>query len=150
VPVTGSTATSSTVVRFVDTNVLLYAVSRDRAEQGKAERANDILTARDLSLSVQVLQEFYVQATRVSRSDPLSHEEAAGLVESFMRFPVLDVSSDLVHAAMATRQRLGMSYWDAAIVEAGRTLGCEVVLSEDLGDGRDYGGIRVENPFRGL
>jgi predicted nucleic acid-binding protein len=28
-------------------------------------------------------------------------------------------------------------------------LGCEVVLSEDLSDGEDYAGIRVENPFRG-
>jgi predicted nucleic acid-binding protein len=49
---------------------------------------------------------------------------------------------------MATRQRFGISYWDAAILEAGRSLGCEVVLSEDLSDGEDYAGVRVENPFR--
>ena len=66
---TASAATSSTTVRFVDTNVLLYAVSRDPEEQDKAARANDILTARDVALSVQVLQEFYVQATRASRPD---------------------------------------------------------------------------------
>lgn len=41
-----------------------------------------------------------------------------------------------------------ISYWDAAIIEASRTLGCDVVLSEDLSDGQDYAGIRVENPFR--
>jgi predicted nucleic acid-binding protein len=50
--------TSSTTVRFVDTNVLLYAISRDPTEQDKAARANDILAARDVALSVQVLQEF--------------------------------------------------------------------------------------------
>jgi predicted nucleic acid-binding protein len=50
-------------------------------------------------------------------------------------------------AAMATRQRFGISYWDAAIVEAGRALGCDVVLSEDLSDSEDYAGVRVENPF---
>jgi hypothetical protein len=72
---TGSTASNSTTVRFVDTNILLYATSRDPKEQGKAARANDILTARDVALSVQVLQEFYVQATRASRPDPLSHEQ---------------------------------------------------------------------------
>jgi hypothetical protein len=49
---------------------------------------------------------------------------------------------------MATRQRFGISYRDAAILEAARTLGCEIVLSEDLGDGQDYAGVRVENPFR--
>ncbi len=59
-------------MRFVDTNVLLYAISRDPEEQGKAERANDLLAARHVALSVQVLQEFYVQATRDSRPDPLT------------------------------------------------------------------------------
>jgi len=51
-------------------------------------------------------------------------------------------------AALTTRNRFQISYWDAAILEAARALGCEVVLSEDLSDGQDYGGIAVENPFR--
>jgi predicted nucleic acid-binding protein len=135
-------------VRFVDTSVLLYAVSRDPKEQDKAARANGILAARDIALSVQVLQEFYVQATRVSRPDPLTHEQAIGLLESFLRFPVQGITTDLMLAAAATRQRFGISYWDAAILEAARLLGCEVVLSEDLGDGQDYAGVRVQNPFR--
>jgi predicted nucleic acid-binding protein len=134
-------------VRFVDTNVLLYAVSKDSQEQGKAERAREILAARDLALSVQVLQEFYVQVTRASRSDPLTHEQASKLVESFMRFPVAEITTEIMLAATATRRRFQISYWDAAILEAARSLGCEVVLSEDLSDGQDYAGIRVENPF---
>jgi predicted nucleic acid-binding protein len=135
-------------VRFVDTNVLLYAISRDPDEQDKAQRANDILDTRDVAVSVQVLQEFYVQATRESRPDPLTHDQAAKLVDSFSRFPVQPITTELMLAAMATRQRFGISYWDAAILEAGRSLGCEVVLSEDLSDGEDYAGVRVENPFR--
>lgn len=134
-------------MRFIDTNVLLYAISRDRQEQGKAKRANEILAARDLALSVQVLQEFYVQATRSTRTDPLTHEQAVLLVESFMRFPVAPITSGLMQAALATRRRCGISYWDAAIIEAGRSLGCDVVLSEGLSDGEDYAGVRVENPF---
>lgn len=135
-------------MRFADTNVLLYAISRDPKEQDKAARANEILAARDVALSVQVLQEFYVQATRESRLDALTHEQAARLVESFLRFPVLAITTDLMLAAAATSRRFGVSYWDAAILEAARELGCAVVLSEDLGDGQDYGGVRVENPFR--
>jgi predicted nucleic acid-binding protein len=135
-------------VRFIDTNVLLYAISRDPEERDKAERANEILAARDLALSIQVLQEFYVQATRMSRPDPLTHEQAVELVESFMRFPVITITAELMLAAFATRWRFGMSYWDAAILEASRSLGCDVVLSEDLTDGEDYAGVRVENPFR--
>ncbi|BBZ40936.1 PIN domain-containing protein [Mycobacterium conspicuum] len=135
-------------MRFIDTNVLLYAISHDPEERDKAKRANDILAARDLAVSVQVLQEFYVQATRASRPDPITHEQAVALVESFMRFPVAPITAEVVLAALATSQRFRVSYRDAAILEAGRALGCDVVLSEDLSDGADYAGLRVENPFR--
>jgi predicted nucleic acid-binding protein len=134
-------------VRFVDTNVLLYAISRDPDEQTKAARANEILSAGEVALSVQVLQEFYVQATRESRADRLTYQQATALVESFRRFTVQETKIDVMMAAMATAQRFGISYWDAAILEAARVLGCEVVLSEDLSDGQDYAGVRVENPF---
>ena len=135
-------------MRFVDTNVLLYAVSKDSAEATKALRANELLRHRDLALSVQVLQEFYAQATRETRSDALTHEQAVGLAESFMRYPVQAIDVSLARAAFATRHRFGLSYWDAAIIEAARALGCSVVLSEDLSHGDDYSGVRVENPFR--
>ena len=135
-------------MQFVDTNVLLYAISRDPAEQDKAKRANDILTGRDLALSVQVLQEFYVQATRASRQDAITHQQAVRLIESFRRFSVQDVTSAIMMAALDARQRFQISYWDAAIIEASRVMGCAEVLSEDLNDGQDYAGIRVTNPFR--
>lgn len=134
-------------MRFVDTNVLLYAISSDPQEQAKSECANEILSSRDLGLSAQVLQEFYVQATHERRADALSHEQAVALVESFRRFPMQETTTELVLAAMSTKQRFDISYWDAAILEAARALRCGVVLSEDLSDGQDYGGVRVENPF---
>jgi predicted nucleic acid-binding protein len=135
-------------VRFVDTNILLYAISTDPAERGKARIANGIIDAGDICLSVQVLQEFYVQATRATRADPITHGQATGLIEAWLRFPVQAISTDVMRAALATRQRFGVSYWDAAIIEAGRATGCAVVLSEDLGHGVDYGGVVVEDPFR--
>ncbi len=58
-----------------------------------------------------------------------------------------EINVALARAAMATRDRFGISYWDAAILEAARTLACTVVLSEDLSHGQDYSGVRVENPF---
>jgi predicted nucleic acid-binding protein len=135
-------------VRFVDTNILLYAISRDPAEQDKAKRANDILAERDLALSVPVLQEFYVQATRVSRPDAIGHRQAVLLIESFRRFRVQDMTSAIMLAALDTRERFQLSYWDAAIIAAARAMDCTHVLSEDLGDGQDYGGVRVANPLR--
>jgi predicted nucleic acid-binding protein len=51
-------------------------------------------------------------------------------------------------AAVDARQRFQLSYWDAAIIEAARAMGCTDVLSEDLSDSQDYGGVLVTNPFR--
>jgi predicted nucleic acid-binding protein len=134
-------------VRFVDTNVLLYSISSDAAERAKRRRAEQILGHRDIALSVQVLQEFYVQATRASRGDAITHDQAERLVESFTRFHVQSLTLQVVRAAMRSRERFILSYWDAAIVEAARAVGCDVVLTEDLQDGQDLDGITVHNPF---
>jgi len=135
-------------VRFVDTNVLLYAVSKAPDEAAKSRAALQILNATDVALSVQVLQEFYVQVTRSGRKDALSAAQAGALVESWLRFPVQESSVALMRAAFATATRFRLSYWDAAIVEAARLAGCAVVLSEDLQHGQVLDGIRIENPFR--
>jgi predicted nucleic acid-binding protein len=135
-------------VRFVDTNVLLYLVATAAAERKKAKVAAAILADDDLALSVQVLQEFYAQATRPTRKDRLTHVQASALIESFvLRFPVQDMTVAIVRAALATKERFEISYWDAAIIEAARALACDEVLSEDLGDGQDYDGVVVRNPF---
>lgn len=135
-------------MRFVDTNVLLYAISRRPEEQRKRDVANELLSRHDLALSAQVLQEFYVQATRPTRDDALTHDQAAQLVTAFARFPVQPTTLPLVMAGMEARRRFQLSYWDAAIIEAARMLGCSAVLSEDLNDGQDYAGMPVANPFR--
>ncbi len=135
-------------MRFVDTNILLYAVSTAPDEEPKRRIALALLEADDLALSAQVLQEFYVQSTRVAKPEHLSHDQAAALIDSFLRFPAQETTVALVHAAVAARERFQISFWDAAIVEAARMLGCHTLLSEDLADGRSYEGVRVENPFR--
>ena len=49
--------------------------------------------------------------------------------------------------ALASKERWRISYWDAAIVEAARMLGCDVLLAEDLQDSMDFAGVRIQNPF---
>ncbi|MGZ5446273.1 MAG: PIN domain-containing protein [Thermoanaerobaculia bacterium] len=136
------------VLQFVDTNVLLYAISTAPDEAAKAREARRLLDGDDLALSVQVLQEFYVQATRKGRPDALAPRQAWQLVEAFLRFPVQDTTVSVVNAAIDSSSRFRISYWDAAILEAARSLGCRTVLSEDLAHGRDYEGVIVRNPFR--
>lgn len=137
-----------TVMRFVDTNVMFYSVSTAPAESEKAAKARELLRSRDLALSVQVLQEFYVQATRPSRPNPLTHDEAAAFIRTWRRFPTQDVTLSVLEDALAIKSRWQLSYWDSAIVAAARQAGCDEVLSEDMNDGQDYGGVKVVNPFK--
>lgn len=137
-------------MRFVDTNILLYAVSTAAEESEKTDIARALLRERDLGLSVQVLQEFYAQATRPSRPEPFTHNEARRLVHAFAIRPVQEMTLALVAQAIEARQQFGISYWDAAIVEAARTLGCSELLTEDLNHGQDYDGVTVRNPFASL
>ena len=137
-------------MRFVDTNVLIYAVSTASQDAEKRQRALDVLASRNLVLSVQVLQEFYVQATRTSRVGALTHEEAVSFVEAMRRFPVQMITLDVMRAAFVVRERFGLSYWDSAILAAARASGCRVVYSEDLHAEQDYDGLRVVNPFARL
>ena len=110
--------------------------------------ALSVLEGDDLALSVQVLQEFYVQATRSGKPERLTHAQASLLIESFLRFPVQEMTVELLQAALASKARFRISYGDAAIIEAARAQGCHAVLSEDLNHGQDYYGVKVVNPFR--
>jgi len=134
--------------RFVDTNILLYSISRHPDEAAKRDRAIGLLAATDLALSAQVLQEFYVQATRVTRADALPHDIATGLVRAWPRFPVQEISSAIVIAALEIHAVHGFSYWDSAIVAAAQALGCEELLSEDMSHGRRIGNLTILDPFR--
>src|SRR5258708_1505667 len=135
-------------MRFVDSNILLYAISKNFSEQLKAENAREILKSDDLACSIQVLQEFYVQATRPSRPSALSHEEAVAMIRARRRYAIQETTIAVFNAALRTTHQYGISYWDAAIIEAARALECDTVLSEDLSDTQDYGGVRVVNPFK--
>ena len=134
-------------MRFVDTNVLLYATCALAEEAPKRLRALELLKTGDMALSVQVLQEFYYQSTRASRQARITHEHAMKFLRSLESFPVQSMTPELFHSAVAISQRFQISYWDAAILAAARVLGCDAVYSEDLNPQQDYDGLRVVNPF---
>jgi predicted nucleic acid-binding protein len=134
--------------RFIDTNILLYSISRERTEARKRDIAITLLDADDIALSVQVLQEFYVQATRTTRTDALAHEVAVGLVRTWLRFKLQEITLPVMMSALEIKELYRLSYWDAAIVASARALGCRELLSEDMSHGREVEGITINNPFR--
>ena len=133
---------------FLDTNILLYSISQNPAESLKRDRAIALLADDSGALSIQVLQEFYVQATRTSRPDAVSHELAAGLIEAWSRFRIQDMTLPTFHTALRIRKAHGFSFWDSAIVAAALALGCDRIYTEDLTHGQMVDGLAIVDPFR--
>ena len=131
---------------FADTNLFLYAASKDPADARKKAIARTLLESEDIGISAQVLQEFAHNATAKRRLG-LNADETETVLRSLLEYPVLPVTGELVLEAFNVQQRYQIAFWDAAIVAAARKLGCETLYSEDLNPGQDYGGVVVRNPF---
>lgn len=131
---------------FLDTNVLIYAVSSEPAELSKKERALELIENVDFGVSAQVLQEFYVVSTR-RIALPMPPDEAVALLEHFKSLPVVWTDYPLVVAGVEASLRFDISYWDGAIVAAAERLGATTLYTEDLNHGQRYGSITVVNPF---
>jgi predicted nucleic acid-binding protein len=131
---------------FLDTNVLIYAVSSSPAESTKKERALELISHADFGLSAQVLQEFYINVTAKIVS-PLTPDEAVALLEQFRSFPVVWTDYPLIVSGIETALRFGISYWDGAIIAAAERLGATTLYTEDLNHGQRYASVQAVNPF---
>jgi predicted nucleic acid-binding protein len=138
-----------TTLAFVDTNVLLYAASTDPAETGKQTEARRLLSSGAFVFSVQVAQEFFVNATR-KLTPVLSGSDALAFLKGINPTTVIPLDYELFEDATKIQERFQISYWDAAIIAAAKRLNCATLYSEDLSDGQDYDGVRVINPFRAV
>ncbi|HTD87647.1 MAG TPA: PIN domain-containing protein [Candidatus Binatia bacterium] len=132
---------------FVDANVLIYA--HDVDSKSKHATAKNILrelwTERTGVLSMQVLQEFYVNVTRKIRS-PLPRDSARLVVTSYSIWCMETTPAELSLAfRIEDESRIG--FWDALIVAAAVKSGATRLLSEDLNPGQKIAGLRIENPF---
>lgn len=139
-----------TMPRFVDTNILVYA--HDSSSGLKQSRAaaliEELWATGDGSLSVQVLQEFFVTVTR-RVPNPLPVNAAREIVADFALWDVHEPDADDVLGAIDIHARHGLSFWDAMIVRSALAQSCSVVYSEDLSAGTRYDTLEVVDPFRG-
>lgn len=95
------------------------------------------------SISVQVLQEMHVNLVKQGTSPIV----ATRLVHDFSVWPIVENSVDLLHAALNEQARWQLSLWNSLILAAARSSGATRLISEDLSNGQDYGGVRVISPF---
>jgi predicted nucleic acid-binding protein len=82
------------------------------------------------------------------RPDKLPHDIAAGLIATWTRFRVQEISLAILAGALEIKSAHGLSYWDSAILAAARALGCRELYSEDMGHGQEIDGVTIVNPFR--
>jgi predicted nucleic acid-binding protein len=131
---------------FFDTNMLIYA--DDKAIPAKQRRALDLIAEHRRAgtgvVSMQVLQEYFVTATRKLRVDPAI---ARRKVELLAEFDVAKPDVADVLAAIDLHRLHGFSFWDALILRSAQQSGCRVLFSEDMQAEREIDGVRIENPF---
>jgi len=134
---------------FVDTNILLYAYDRDAGI--KHEQANALIkklwNTGSGVLSVQVLQEFYVNVVK-KIAVPLSPVKARSIIESYTFWEVVVNNGQTVLRASEIQERHQLSFWDALIVAAAWKAGVDQIMTEDFNHGQIIEGIRITNPFK--
>jgi predicted nucleic acid-binding protein len=131
---------------FLDTNVLVYADDLDAGEKRSVAQSilKQALVERSGVLSTQVLQEFFVVATRKLGVDA---ETTKRKVELLSSLDVVQVDVAEILAAIDLHRLHSISLWDALIVRCAATGGCTRLLSEDLQHGRTLAGVKIQNPF---
>ena len=133
---------------FVDTNILLYA--HDSAAGRKRDDAAVLLAElwrdRRGALSVQVLQEFFVNVTR-KIPKPLTLAQARDVMRGYG--PWVRSVTTTAHVLRATEimELAKLSFWDGLIIASAEAAGAEVLASEDLQHGQKIAGVTVMNPF---
>ena len=130
----------------LDTNLLVYAI--DRVAGARHDVAGQIIqhaVQLDCWLTLQAVSEFYAVVTRKGVVQP--PDAAAQAADWLDLFPCAAASEAAVRTALAAAAAGRASYWDALLVATAGEAGCRVILTEDLADGADLGGVRIRNPF---
>jgi predicted nucleic acid-binding protein len=142
--------TNCTIVpSFVDTNILIYAEDRDAKGKHEIARALivDLWQSREGVVSVQVLQEFYVNVTKKLKK-PLNIAKAKEIIEEYLTWTVVDNTGPMVVEAIDLHRKARLSFWDSLIVQAALKSGCERLYSEDMNAGQRFGSVTIVNPFK--
>jgi predicted nucleic acid-binding protein len=132
---------------FVDTNVLIYAHDFEAGQKHAIakEVLRELWAEREGVLSMQILQEFYVNVTRKIAS-PLPKPTARTIIDSYRSWCVQTTVEEIA-TAFRIEDEAKLGFWDALVVASASISGAVRLISEDLNAGQTILGVRVENPF---
>jgi predicted nucleic acid-binding protein len=136
-------------MRFFDSNIVVYGY--DNTDARKHAIAQQLLAEAplqgDVVVSTQVFGEFFNAA--VTKRKIMTAEEVRKVILKISAgIRVAEVDLGLVRDAIAIHQRYKLRYWDSLIIATAKRMKCVEVLSEDMADGQDYGGVIVRNSFK--
>ena len=131
---------------FLDANILVYAQDAGSPEKQRKSRQviEELAASGDGVISTQVMQEFYVAATRKLKVQPLA---AKGVLKAFAVFEIVQVTPELIQEAIDCSILNELSFWDSLILAAAAAAGCSTAYSEDLNTGQTILGVKVQNPL---
>lgn len=134
---------------FLDTNILVYAFDRSAGKKHAiaAQCVQELWENETGCISIQVLQEFFVNVTR-KITLPLDHQKAQQIVADLGQWRVHSPEVSDLFQAIDFQQRYQLSFWNAMIVQSAARLNCKQLLSEDLSDGQVCGVLQIINPFK--
>ena len=137
-------------VAFVDSNVLIYAHDLDAGVKRECAVAKlrELWNSGRGRLSVQVLQEFYVNVTQ-KLATPIARSTAREIVKTYGVWVRHATTVETITRASEISDLVRISFWDALIVASAEEVDAEELLSEDLNAGQSIVGIRVVNPLSG-
>jgi predicted nucleic acid-binding protein len=135
---------------FVDTNVLIYAHDIDAGRKHEIAKGviRELWNERAGLLSIQVLQEFYVNVTR-KIAPPISKVSARSLITSYASWCIETALAD-ISTAFQVEDESQIGFWDALVFASAARGGAARLLSEDLNAGQTVLGVRIENPFSAI
>jgi predicted nucleic acid-binding protein len=131
---------------FIDTNILIYSLdSRDKKKQNRArEVLQRIIDKHKPVISTQVINEFYVVATKKLNADQII---VKNIIHNFRNMEIVHTDLQLIEEAIDISVISQLSYWDSLIIAAAEKSNCEFVFSEDLNSGQNYRGVLLLNPL---
>jgi predicted nucleic acid-binding protein len=128
---------------FFDTNVLLYAFTKNDPRSVIAER----LLVRGGVIGVQTLNEFVAVAVRKLAMSWGEVLDALGALRTLCPTP-LPLTVRTHDAALHIAGRYGYHIYDSLVIAAALEARCGALYSEDMKDGQKIEGLTIRNPFR--
>lgn len=127
--------TSTVSKEFFDTSILIYQM--DKRSTTKKDKCRELVRKAaadgDAVISTQVLQEFYVVATKKLHLDPIVSKS---IMHTFENMEIVTIGKELVNEGIDASIQYKLSFWDALILVAAEGARCEIMYSEDLNEGQ--------------